>query len=83
MQIRAIALPRGAELLWIRVGKYLDPMLGHRPDETVESIRPERTGYKVETVCQPDGKGWSYLVDRLFVSRMETASGEVDPRRLM
>ncbi len=80
MQVRAIALSKGAELLWIRVGKYLDPIFGHRRDETVESITPDRTGFKIQTVSADADGRWSYGVDSIFVSRLETTAGEVVSR---
>lgn len=76
MKIRAIALPTGAELLWIRVGKYLDPVFGRHPDETVESIDPAKSGYAITTVRKRDGRSWSYVVDQLFVRRLETIVGD-------
>ncbi len=77
--VRAIAIPHGAALVWIRVGSRLDPILARWPDEVVTRIANLGTGFRLETCDAATEVARYYEVPGYVVSRVELWSGESRP----
>ncbi len=76
MEVEAIAVPRGAALLWIRVGSPLDARLTALPNQVVERIVSIPTGFMVETLDSDTGTTSYYEVANLIVCRVQPLSEE-------
>ncbi len=80
MDIQAIAVPRGAGLLWIRVGAVLDAAFGGLPDQIVERIVRVSTGFEVETRDSRTGAIKAYEAPDYLVMRVIPEPGEMFAR---
>jgi hypothetical protein len=80
LNVQAIAIPHGAALAWIRLGRALDEALVHRPGEVVVCIESIATGFRVETENATTAAVGCYDVPSYFVSRVESLNGDLVPR---
>jgi hypothetical protein len=77
MSVKAIALPLGADLLWIKLGNRLADSLGGLSDELVELIIEQPDGFVIYTRSASRGRERVYNVARRFASRIELPSGDI------
>jgi hypothetical protein len=77
VQIRGVALPWGADKIWIRVGERLDPSLGGQLGDMVEAIVRSPPYFHVQIKDSENGRVRHSAVLEDFVTRVELLSGEV------
>ncbi len=71
MDVQAIAFPKDAGLVWIRIGCLLDATVAVRPHEIVERIMSIPTGFLVETRDSSSGAAGFYQAPGYVISRVE------------